>query len=381
MRLNGTARLTASQLREFHDQMLDAFDNPNRLDNMLKLQLGKNRARISMDTDLETVVLKIIEFAEARFWSAELLMAARAENPEHQGLLLFAEQFGLALAAPTGRQLERKIKLANAALDVMVWREGLAKVETCLCRVEIRFSGETIAGTGFLLGPSMVMTNFHVMERVIKGEIPSDRVKLRFDYKRLGAGSPANEGQLYSLAENDWLLDHSEYSPLDLEINPATEPAADLLDYALLRIAGTPGNDAVSIPRPPSDNAGDRTGQAAGGVARGWLTQMDDLHEFKPESALHILQHPEDQPLKLTLDTDSVIGVNASGTRVRYKTNTEHGSSGSPCFDTDWNLIALHHSGDPNYDAMHHPEYNQGIPFAAILKLMKQRGKDALLGT
>jgi V8-like Glu-specific endopeptidase len=31
---------------------------------------------------------------------------------------------------------------------------------------------------------------------------------------------------------------------------------------------------------------------------------------------------------------------------VRYAVNTEPGTSGSPVFDKDWRLVALHHLGD-----------------------------------
>ena len=41
-------------------------------------------------------------------------------------------------------------------------------------------------------------------------------------------------------------------------------------------------------------------------------------------------QHPEGTPLKLALDTEAVISLNANNTRVLYSTNTEPGSSGSP---------------------------------------------------
>ena len=49
------------------------------------------------------------------------------------------------------------------------------------------------------------------------------------------------------------------------------------------------------------------------------------------------------RPLKLAPDTEAVLSVNANGTRVRYANNTEPGSSGSPVFDINWNLVALHH--------------------------------------
>jgi hypothetical protein len=37
-------------------------------------------------------------------------------------------------------------------------------------------------------------------------------------------------------------------------------------------------------------------------------------------------------------------------------------------------LIALHHSGDPEFSPFNHPEHNQGIPFSAIVELIEKRG-------
>ena len=50
--------------------------------------------------------------------------------------------------------------------------------------------------------------------------------------------------------------------------------------------------------------------------------------------------------MKLALDTKAVIGLNGNGTRLRYRTNTEPGASGSPVFTVDWSIVALHHYGD-----------------------------------
>ena len=92
------------------------------------------------------------------------------------------------------------------------------------------------------------------------------------------------------------------------------------------------------------------------------------------------MHHPDAAPLKLSLDTNAIIGVNQNKTRVRYKTNTEGGSSGSPCFNANWQLVALHHSSDPNYEKFHKPGYNQGIPFTTILNLLTQKGNIGELG-
>ncbi len=75
------------------------------------------------------------------------------------------------------------------------------------------------------------------------------------------------------------------------------------------------------------------------------------------------LQHPSREPLKLAIGMDEQIEVNAAGNRIRYSVPTLPGSSGSPVFDTDWDLVALHHAGDP--DSIQ-PKYNEGIPISVI---------------
>ncbi len=64
----------------------------------------------------------------------------------------------------------------------------------------------------------------------------------------------------------------------------------------------------------------------------------------------------------------------------RYRTNTDKGSSGSPCFDANWTLVALHHLGDPAYYPENKSAFNQGIPFTAIMALLRKRHKDEEVG-
>lgn len=56
-----------------------------------------------------------------------------------------------------------------------------------------------------------------------------------------------------------------------------------------------------------------------------------------------IIQHPEGGPKAVALTHNVVLW--ASRTRVQYLTDTLPGSSGSPVFDSDWRLVAMHHSG------------------------------------
>ena len=58
-----------------------------------------------------------------------------------------------------------------------------------------------------------------------------------------------------------------------------------------------------------------------------------------------------------------------------YDANTLPGSSGSPVYNADLELIGIHHRGDTKaYKLKMGPEANQGIPISNICKLMEERG-------
>jgi hypothetical protein len=226
------------------------------------------------------------------------------------------------------------------------------------------------SGTGFLVGPSAVITNFHVLKKVIEGKLKPSNVALRFDYKRTEDGSTISPGTVFRLAEPNWLIDHSPYSDIDLMEEPGTlVPEPDHLDYALVRVEGTPGELPVN-----------HTKAEDGAPARGFIKVPDAAVNLAADAPILIAQHPDGLPMKLAIDTKGVEGFNANRTRIHYRTNTDGGSSGSPCFDIEWNLVALHHSGDPKADPPALARWNRGIPFDAIAAQIRSRGHGALLG-
>ncbi|MGH2533846.1 MAG: effector-associated domain EAD1-containing protein [Thermomicrobiales bacterium] len=345
-------KLTGGQYDQLTDALLDAFPSLGRLRRMVRTGLGRSLDEITLGDNLRELVEELVDAAESEGWTAELVEAARASNPGNPMLFAFAQETGSAPATPN---LEELIRHTNAFHDVTTFLTRLGEISAQICKVEIRSPGIETTGTGFLLGRDLVMTNYHVMERVIEGRgaQPTD-VVLRFDYKRLNDGSVLNPGTGYRLAR-DWLVDASPPSPFERGQAAAyAPPQPDELDFALLRVDGTPGAEP-----------------------RQWIDIPSAPREFVEGTPLFIVQHPEGAPLKLALDTDAILGPNENGTRVRYRTNTEPGSSGSPCFSADWELIALHHSGDPNFDRDDKPEYNQGVPFRLIAARLQGRDGSA----
>lgn len=350
-------KLTGQQYKQLVEALIEAFPSQQRLAEVVKFRLDKNLNAIAMGDDLQAIVFRLIQAAEAEGWVDKLIAGARESNPGNPKLFVFAQEFNLATTIPpqlSGRgALEKIIKKTNSFLDVNKWREKLGTIEAQVCRIEITKKDNTKEfGTGFLIAPNAVITNYHVIEPVDLGKANPSNVILRFDYKQLADGKIINKGIEYRLVEDNWLIDKSPYVENQL-------PTSDELDYALLRVDGVPGEEQIG--KNPEPNS----------PQRGWIElPTEPYYQFLPDTPLLIVQHPNAQPLKLAFDTEAIIGINENGTTVRYKTNTEPGSSGSPCFDINWNLVALHHSGDPDWN----PTYNAGTPFSAICSRLKEQG-------
>lgn len=242
---------------------------------------------------------------------------------------------GVTPASYDQQSLERLVKVSNKFLDVMSWRKKLEEIERQVCRVELLGA----SGTGFLVAPNLVMTNYHVVEAVINGECSASEVKLRFDYKTFADGR-VSSGNIAQLHADRPIMTASGYDHV----------SADQLDFALLQTQDIPGAN------------------------RGFISVPDRAYSFQDHPAIFIAQHPHGEAMKLALDTDAVVEClpqTGEPLRVRYRTNTEPGSSGSPCFNQDWELVALHHSGDITKSPA---QWNEGTPISAIVTLLKQRG-------
>ncbi|HFC11192.1 MAG TPA: serine protease [Anaerolineae bacterium] len=290
----------------------------------------------------------------------------RKARPKNKRLFALSQQFGLVATAKPRQELEKIIQASQGFLDVNVWRDKLSELETQVCRIEI---GGNPQGTGFLVGSNTVMTNYHVIEKIMKGQASPDDVLVRFDFKIVAIGDRKERqmGTTYALDSAEWLVDKSPYSLIDtLTLDQKQgDPEPNELDFAVLRLAKRVAELPV-IDVPNQDTPRPKRG----------FVKVDDFSaepappevHTAPNDTIFILQHPRGKPLKLNFNT--IKDKNGNQTRIRYTTNTEPGSSGSPCFDRNWRLVALHHSGDPAFS----PVFNEGIPLQAIVDLLKQNG-------
>lgn len=326
-------QLTRTQRLQLFDALLTAFPGWDELKEMVDLQLERNLQTISPQAGLRAVVLNLIVWAQANGYLGELVAGALAHNPDNPQLKAFASTMQSAAAAaplppaptvPEGQAdkeyYERLVWKAVEFAGTAEFRAAMILREAAVCRVE--FPEGIGQGTGFLVSPDLLLTNYHVLEDFIEKRQPPEAVAFRFDYQANADGTNVNDGRMVKLASGaEWLVRCSKIAELD---------------YALVRVA---------------EKAGDHALATAG--TRGWLSPVS--HTFGVGESVFVLQHPKAAPLKIA--SGGVAQV--QDRRIHYLANTLNGSSGSPCFTSDWKLAALHRGGDTIA--------NIAIPFSAIL--------------
>lgn len=376
-----------NQLDALYDALVDAFAlDPIGFNRML-IHRAKWSPGDIPNAALQThanVAFEVTQAARRAGTELELLTAALDTRPKNPKLRALAQEVNLGvLSPPDAITLQREIVRGLPNVPIEVWRERLGQIEGWVCRIEIAGTGREGEGTGFLIGPDLVATACHVVEKVIDGTFQPEEVLVRFDYRamsnqaRVRAGTPVGlnlkGGINYPNATGKmaatWLVDSAPYDTVDLTLEGGTLPDPQSLDFAILRLA-------EPIGRKPSNPKGtsDMTEPP-----RGWIIVPTDEAGLTPPGSVMIVQHPSGKPMELALGGNGLIGLNGNGTRVRYRTNTAHAASGSPCFDLNWNLIAVHHAGDPNYALAHTAQWNQGIPFHLIAARLKKNGFENLL--
>ena len=254
--------------------------------------------------------------------------------------------------------LQKTITETSPTMDLQLWTRMLQRLGRKVCRIEVdEGAAGTSFGTGFLVGPDLVLTNYHVIQALIKEDNKVDHgSKLigRFDYENTRA-VPTTGVPVHAM-EHDWLVASGIYTPEEAEGQPdLSAPDATQLDFALIRLA-TP------IGLSPAE--------------RGWVPLPTTAPAIYGGMPLIIVQHPKSAPLKFTVDTSSVMGLYSGDRRLRYRTNTESGASGAPVFDIEGRLVAMHHLGYPAWPANAPTTYNQGIPIATIYRRLKELGME-----
>ena len=93
---------------------------------------------------------------------------------------------------------------------------------------------------------------------------------------------------------------------------------------------------------------------------------------FRPrldgKQRVYVIGHPEGRELSYSIDDNLLLDYDESV--IHYRAPTEHGSSGSPVFNRDWEVMGLHHAGRSDMQRLHGDDgtypANEGIWIQAI---------------
>lgn len=371
MRLN----LTGRQLQLLNEAVFEAYDLMT-FQQMLAFRLGLRLDRFAAtNLPFEHVVFQTITRAQAEGWTSELLIEAAAYRPKDAKLYELAGKLGVNASLTEGDTndfLQSLLTPEEGIPNLAQVLAALMRLQRQVCRIEIDGKAK---GTGFLVGPDRVLTNHHVVARVLNGDVSPAQVKVRFDYWHAQPLGQKPSGATYPLSGASAAEAIPCWSPpTDDERRgraSATPPDGAFLDYALLKVGGSPGAAAVNAVASQAKGAAEWSPEE-----RGWIVASDPPSEPEADATLFILQHPEGGPLSIAWKSPGVIAVNATKTRVTYRNNTSPGSSGSPCFNGHFQIVALHHSGNLMQPGDAQSTLgNEGIPIKAVVEALRSRGE------
>ena len=162
-------------------------------------------------------------------------------------------------------------------------------------------------GTGFLISPSILLTNNHVISN------PIDAMKSTFSFNF----------QTYP-NESSGSTDIYTANTSIFHTSPQNEK-----DFTIIKLNGNPGSKwgYIQLPR-------DTFEEQLAFLRQYWGTPIH----------ANIIQHPDGRLKEVALQDNILTNVSKAKGYLRYTTDTESGASGAPVFDNQWNLIALHHA-------------------------------------
>ncbi len=177
-----------------------------------------------------------------------------------------------------------------------------------VARIEIRNTGGRLSGygSGVMVSPRLLMTNNHVLG----SETEASGSVAQFEYLTT-AGGITLEPRPFRLSPRTFFVTSKK------------------LDFTLVAV------EEVNA-------AGEQI------AARGWCPLIPGSGKAVLGERVNIIQHPGGERMQIAVRDNTVVAV--VDDFLQYEADTKPGSSGSPVFNEQWEMAALHHAGVPERD-------------------------------
>jgi V8-like Glu-specific endopeptidase len=209
--------------------------------------------------------------------------------------------------------IKEKIIGENTLRDIYILNLALEA-----SKAVVRIATPKGAGTGFMIAPNLLMTNNHV----IKTQEVAEKSNFSFNYQLDINGKECPTQTIGALPDGAFYTNKE-------------------LDYSVVTLKEVPDFGKPLI-------------------FKSKLMRRDDR--------VAIIQHPGGHLKKISIQNNFV--AYADNQVLQYTTSTEPGSSGSPVFDDDFQVVGIHHSGGMLVEPNTQQRYlrNAGTSAIAVLK-------------
>ena len=300
---------------ELHPKDEGYFKVAKKFDETIKLALADDTpsAAIELQNSVNSAAMpiKLAQLSKLDNQDFLELVVKRAKTVMHKDVAIPKSRYERQQLEKDISNFFEKIHKDSNFLPSSFLENGVDRAQA-VCRITTDVS----LGSGFLIASrDFIMTNNHVIPDVATAELS----KAEFDYD-----------------EDDLLF--------TVELKPERFFITDVdLDFTIIACDSAPLPDNIEP-----------------------IALLHDPHTVTRGERVNIIQHPQGRRKELSLHDNKVNYVYDIG--IRYTADTEGGSSGSPVFNNEWNLVALHHAGWQDNEGN---ATNEGIRINAIVDYLK----------
>ncbi|RBP39672.1 trypsin-like peptidase [Roseimicrobium gellanilyticum] len=228
--------------------------------------------------------------------------------------------------APSSEHLEQIMDKRSTLLP-MDFLEKAVRASRAVAKVVVPVDGNKAYGTGFVIANNLLVTNAHVL----KDKTQAAAAEVLFNFQRT--------------------VDGVDREPDRVTLDPGLyfrSSASDVDDLTVVALKEAPAGRWLEL-----------------------ALKEEKGKRLKKDDAVCIIQHPGGEQKQIGMHHNVV--TYTDDRLLQYLTDTLPGSSGSPVFDRDWDVVGVHHAGGWLREPASKRTLfrNEGIRLDRLLALMK----------